>query len=57
MENVDIEEFETGSDNNRGGNEEGREGESGQLGVDSGQERKVGSTSGKSHMKWVFVMP
>jgi hypothetical protein len=45
MENVDIEESETGSDNNRGDNE-GRKEESGQLGVDSGQVRKVGSTSG-----------
>ena len=46
MENVDNEESETGSDNNRGDNEEGSEEESGQLGVDSGQVRKVGSTSG-----------
>ena len=45
MENVIIEESETGSDNTRGDNEE----ESGQLGVDSGQVRKVGSTSGKEN--------
>jgi hypothetical protein len=43
MENVDIKESETGPDNNRGDNE------SGQLGVDSGQVRKVGSTSGKEN--------
>ena len=43
MENVDNEESETGSDNNRGDNEEDREEEYGQLGVDSGQVRKVRS--------------
>jgi hypothetical protein len=41
MENVGNEESVTGSDNNRGDNEEGREEEYGQLGVDSGQGRKV----------------
>ena len=42
MEKVDNEEYVTGSDNNRGDNED-REEEYGQLGVDSGQVRKVSS--------------
>jgi hypothetical protein len=42
MENVGNEESETGCDNNRGDNED-REEEYGQLGVDSGQVRKVSS--------------
>ena len=58
MEIVDNEESVTGSDNNRGDNEEDREDEYGQLGVDSGQIRKVSShLERKSHMKWIFVMP
>ena len=44
MENIANEESVTGSDNNRGDNEEDREEEYGQLGVDSGQVRKVNST-------------
>jgi hypothetical protein len=40
MANVDIEDSETGSDNNRGDNEDGEE-PSGQLKVDIGQVRKV----------------
>ena len=43
MENVDNKESVTGADNNRGDNEEDREEEYGQLGVDSGQVRKVSS--------------
>ena len=43
MENVGNEESVTGCDNNRGDNEEDGEEEYGQLGVDSGQVRKVGS--------------
>ena len=43
MENVGNEESVTGSDNDRGDNEEDRGEEYGQLGVDSGQGRKVSS--------------
>mgnify|MGYP007114526206 CR=1 FL=1 len=50
MENVDIEDSETGSDNNRGDNEDGEE-PSGQLKVDIGQVRKVRpQLYKKSHM-------
>ena len=50
MENVDIEDSETGYDNNRGDNED-REEPSGQLKVDSGQVRKVRpQLYKKSHM-------
>jgi hypothetical protein len=50
MENVDIEDFETGSDNKRGDNEDGEE-PSGQLKVGIGQVRKVRpQLHKKSHM-------